>query len=145
MRTYIVQLSLIIGLQHEPEMNMREVCPLPKRKLKCRFNCWMKRLLIIHQKKKKKIKVWVEKSMWSCNESWVLTFLAAVLNASLWLISGLLALILWISSLQRKEVLSYMRNEEGIWILNIYIYRMLLLQQRIKKISNRIDGRFVTL
>lgn len=32
-----------------------------------------------------------------------LTFFAAVLNASLWLISGLLALILWISSLHYHE------------------------------------------
>lgn len=37
-KTYFVQLSLIVGLQHQPEMNMREVCPLPKRELKLKVN-----------------------------------------------------------------------------------------------------------
>ena len=42
----------------------------------------------------------------------VLTFLAAALKASLWLISGLPALIRWISSLQE-------RRDKGITLINV--------------------------
>ena len=42
----------------------------------------------------------------------VLTFLAAALKASRWLISGLPALIRWISSLQE-------RRDKGITLINV--------------------------
>jgi hypothetical protein len=45
-----------------------------------------------------------EKGKLVINKVWTLTFLAAVLNASLWLISGLPALILCISSLEPKHI-----------------------------------------
>lgn len=60
-----------------------------------------------------------------------LTFFAAVLNASLWLISGLLALILWISSLHYHEYfialeINDKREEKEavrrMLIIYIYIY-----------------------
>lgn len=108
--TYIIQLSLVVGLQHQSKLNMREMCPLVKQDTQ----------IINTHKRKYIIYFWSwAKVIWSALQwcSCPLTFLAAVLKASLWLISGLLALILWISSLQKKYF--FLRIDQILFLINI--------------------------
>lgn len=63
-------------------------------------HCWREKFESSLTRKRFRLIKMPTKGFWISYTYSPLTFFAAVLNASLWLISGLLALILWISSLQ---------------------------------------------